>query len=415
VKVLHILTHDTGGGAAIACVRLHNNLLRNGVNSEILCHRTSGKVQRSFNTYSRSSWLFQRLLRYAIHIGCKLQFDPTAHYLSLNCFSNDLVKQIDHHQPDIVHLHWVGNGMLRVEDLPEITSRYPVVWTLHDMWPFCGAEHCVLEGYRWRDGYYNANRPSNARGVDLNRWVWQRKVKSWSGCTIHTIAVSAWMDQCVRTSRLFRDIMGDRAIIHNGIDTKLFAPSNLKQEHRLSNPSNAKPWRIAFGALNQKNRIKGQNYLISALMELQKQNIPFELISFGSGVVEIDNNIPKTNWGRIDNPQDLAKIYSDADIVVVPSILESFGLTAAEAMACGTPIVCFDTSGLRDIVMHKHTGYRARCYDHSDLAAGIKWCLGDKSLHLRISEAARAYAASHFDHEIITNQTIAFYQAIQKS
>ena len=76
--------------------------------------------------------------------------------------------------------------------------------------------------------------------------------------------------------------------------------------------------------------------------------------------------------GRFSSDEALSLLYSAVDGILVPSIQEDFGKTAIEAMACGTPVVSFDISGLKDVVDHMENGYRARCFDPEDLALGIE-------------------------------------------
>ena len=82
------------------------------------------------------------------------------------------MRHINNSDADIIHLHWNQNEMLSIKDLTKI--KKPIVWTLHDMWAFCGAEHFTTDK-RWSEGYSSSNRPDYESGFDLNRWTWQRK------------------------------------------------------------------------------------------------------------------------------------------------------------------------------------------------------------------------------------------------
>ena len=111
------------------------------------------------------------------------------------------------------------------------------------------------------------------------------------------------------------------------------------------------------------------------------------------GASEPDNppelGLPATYLGRLSDDAKLAQVSSAADAMVVPSVQEAFGKTAMEALACGTPVVSFDTSGLRDIVEHQKCGYRAKCYSAEDLANGIAWVLQDPARWRKLSRPAR--------------------------
>ena len=88
-----------------------------------------------------------------------------------------------------MNLHWIGGEMASVKDIGRI--KKPVIWTLHDMWAFCGAEHYTLDK-RWCDGYKKNNRLSNESGFDINRWTWKRKMKHWKN-PFQIVAVSNWL------------------------------------------------------------------------------------------------------------------------------------------------------------------------------------------------------------------------------
>ncbi|RME67451.1 MAG: glycosyl transferase, partial [Verrucomicrobia bacterium] len=211
MKVVHVSYSDAGGGADIAARRLHLALREAGVDSHMLCLYSSGKTPGARGVRRRTRGIGARLaarLRFELR---RIQRDPTCGGLSINWLRNAMPARIRALEPDVVHLHWLGMGTLRIEDLPRLPGQ--LVWTVHDMWPFCGAEHYTFRDTRWREGYTWANRAEQARGLDVNRWVWRRKWRAWQGRTIHTISVSSWMDACVRESRLFRDRPGERVVI----------------------------------------------------------------------------------------------------------------------------------------------------------------------------------------------------------
>ena len=139
---------------------------------------------------------------------------------------------------------------------------------------------------------------------------------------------------------------------------------------------------ILLGVLNAtQDARKGFQYLTTALQSFATLTTDQDLLAVIFGASEPDNppelGLPATYLGRLNDDAKLAQVYSAADVMVVPSVQEAFGKTATEALACGTPVVSFDTSGLRDIVEHQKCGYRAKCYSAEDLANGIAWVLQD--------------------------------------
>lgn len=421
MKVLHINKRDSGGGAFTACERLHRGLLDLDIDSWILCEVPSGKVPRSLGLRkgNKRGRLYERIrgrLRFEIRRLQKPPFfvEPNCHTtISLNFLSNNLVNRIHEIKPDIVHLHWVGAGMMRIEDLPEIMAKFPVVWTLHDLWPLMGGEHHAYSDERWKTGYTRENRCLSAKGPDLNRWVWNRKMRAWGGSTIHTIAVSQWVNDCISASRIFNEVKGKRRVIHNGLDESVFRLSQETKNNPRGSDSHAnRPWRLLFGAVAQDNPIKGGDLLYPTLQVLKAGGRNVELVTFGRGVTKYIDEMPVLNHGKIHSQLELAQLYASADLMLVPSRLETFGQIASEALACGTPVVCFDTSGLRDVVLHKRNGYRAKCYDPFELAKGIEWCLGEPARLDKLKASSREHAVKYFSIAKIAKTTVDFYNEI---
>ena len=121
--------------------------------------------------------------------------------------------------------------------------------------------------------------------------------------------------------------------------------------------------------------------------------------------------VPIHYMGLFHDEIGLALLYNAADVMVVPSIQESFGQTAAEAMACGTPVVAFATTGLLDIVEHKKTGYLAQPFDVVDLKNGIDWVLNSSNYEY-LCKCARSKVVREFDSSVVANKHIKLYKDI---
>ena len=134
------------------------------------------------------------------------------------------VKKINNSDADIVNLHWIQREMISIKDISRI--RKPLVWTLHDMWAFCGTEHIATDN-RWRDGYH---KTENSNFFDLDKWNWSRKKKLWKN-KLQIITPSRWLGKCVEDSKL----MGDWpiSVVGNTIDTKNGNPK-ISQIHARS-------------------------------------------------------------------------------------------------------------------------------------------------------------------------------------
>jgi len=283
------------------------------------------------------------------------------------------VKRINSSDADVVNLHWVQREMLSIADISRI--KKPVVWTLHDMWAFCGAEHYSFNN-RWREGYLANNRPEDESGLDLNRWAFERKTKHWKS-PLQIVTPSNWLATCVSESALMSK--WPVTAIPNPIDVASWQPAPRDVARTMFGlPKGARL--ILFGAIGgTKDNLKGFDLLQDALYQLRNdgESSEVELVVFGELEPRDSPDMGFTVHyvGHLHDDVSLALLYSAVDVMVVPSRVEAFGQTASEANACGTPVVAFDTSGLRDIVVHKKNGYLARCFDVGDLAAGTLWVL----------------------------------------
>ena len=307
---------------------------------------------------------------------------------------------------DLVHLHWMGSAMLSVADIARV--RRPVVWTLHDMWAFCGAEHLAADD-RWRTGYTSDNRLAGETGPDLNRWTWNRKRRHWTR-PIQIVTPSRWLADCVRQSALMADWPVE--VIPNALDTGVWSPIEpLTARHLLGLPPTAQL--LVFSAFNGvREPHKGFDLLAEALARLRGHVPDLRLMVIGQAEPEqaLDLGFPVHYCGRLNDDLSLRVLYSAADAMLIPSRQDNLPNTGVEALACGTPVIAFDIGGLPDIVTHEQTGWLARPFDTGDLAEGIRWVLADPGRHARLREQARAEAVRRFAYPVVAGRYRALYE-----
>lgn len=399
MKIVHLCESDVAGGAARAAFRLHTALTRAGTDSSMVVGRKVSGDARVRPVVSRVGKKIQERLD---RLPRRLLRTTNETHMSPAWIGSRAPTLVNRLAPDLVHLHWIGKGFLRPEQIPQL--RAPLVWSLHDMWAFSGAEHYVGACTRYRDGYRRDNRPSFERGFDLNRWVWQRKQRAWRGLADLTLfPVSEWLAARARESVLFRDRPIE--VLHNAIDPVEFQPRDRADARRqLGLPAHIPL--LLFGALDAtRDRRKGFDLLLAALRELRGATLSFELVVFGNsvGAMRGDHAGLKTHYlGEISEAGQLAQVYSACDVVVVPSREEAFGQTALEALACGTPVVAFRVGGLPEVVVHGTSGYLATPADACDLAAGIHELLraAGTDRGRQLAGAGRAQVEQRFTLEI---------------
>ena len=410
MKVLIISKEDMQGGAFIAAYRVHNALLKNGVDSLMWVDKKTSDDLTVVGPTTKIAKLLANLRPSLInHLLVKLQKTNNKVIHSPSVLPSTLVKRINESDADIINLHWIQNEMLSIKDISKI--KKPIVWTLHDMWVFCGAEHYTNDN-RWREGYNFNNRPSYERRFDLNKWTWERKKKYWKN-PIQITTPSQWLAKCVNESKLMSS--WPVTVVANPLNTEIFKPMDKKNACRKLNLPD-KVSLILFGALGgKKDPRKGFDLLISALKHLENQPKAkkVELAIFGQSKPKSPPNLgfPTHYIGHLSNDASLRLAYNAADVMVVPSTQEAFGQTASESISCGTPVVAFGVGGLLDIVDHQINGYLANPFDTNGLAQGIDWVINAEN-YSELCKNARDKALKEFDYKVIAKKYISLYEKI---
>lgn len=391
MKVLHLSTYDTRGGAARGAYWLHSALQRQNVDSRMLVAAKFSADPTVSGPPATITRQFQSALRATVdRLPVKAYRRPANRVLfSPSWVPSGVLRDIRAASPDIVNLHWVADGFIRPETLTKL--HLPLVWTPRDMWPFTGGCHYSLGCERFAERCGRCPALSSSRDRDLSRWLWKRKQRAWQDIDLTVVGLSNWIADNARRSSLFADRRIE--VIHNALDEAIFKPAPKAVARQILNLP-ADSLIITFGAMNAlSDPIKGFTLLQEALQRLSAAGFgpDAHVVVFGALAPSPapDLRFPVTYLGVLHDDATLALAYSAADVMVVPSRQESFGKTALEALACGTPVVCFDTSGLKDVVEHKEDGYRATCYDTNDLAAGIVWVCQEPERYQALSRHAR--------------------------
>jgi glycosyltransferase involved in cell wall biosynthesis len=412
MKVLHLNYSDYKGGAARAVKRIHLSLLGKEIRSYLMVNLSKTFINKN-NIIVPKNYIkkFINLFRAALGSRLGLWFrDSDFSIQSMSIIPSNFHKFLNKSDYDLINLHWVGGEMISIEDIAKITK--PIVWTLHDMWPFCGAEHFTFDD-RWKRGYYSNNQKSkNNNFFDLNKFVWQRKFKLWKK-PMHIVGVSNWISRCAKDSKLMKNF--PITTINNTLDTNFWAPDNQNKSRKYFNlPQKIKIF--GYGSLGYKNSsLKGKDLFLSSIKNIKYNKEKFAIFVIGDAndFLEKLEGIKIFKIARIDNDQEMKKFYNAVDFIVLPSRLETFGQTASEAISCGKPVVCFDTTGLKDIVNHKFNGWLSEMFDVNKLAEGIDFFLGmSDSDYKKFSINSRKTALEKFSYEIISKKYINLYSEI---
>ena len=405
MDILNVSTNDISGGAAIAAYRVHKSLCETGINSKMLVQSKESDdktVIGPSNKLKKGLALLRPTLDSAIIklFGCASKSIFHAAWLPFS----SILSHIDSMSPDIIHLHWVCKGMMRVET---------IVWTLHDMWAFTGGCHYNDGCERFQQACGSCPQLDRSGKYDLSHYVLKRKKKAFNQLHITIVTPSKWLAECAKTSSLFK---GQRIeIIHNGLNLNLFKPVDKTQARRIWNlPINKKL--ILFGAMKATvDYRKGFDLIHEALKQLtDRWTGKAELVIFGSSEPENPPNLglPVHYLGLLHDDVSLALIYSAADITVVPSRQDNLSNIVVESLACGTPAVAFDIGGMSDMIVHKVNGYLAKPFDTSDLASGIDWVISNDKRHKDLCIKARDKAVGCFDIEKTARKYAILYENV---
>jgi len=301
---------------------------------------------------------------------------------------------------DIVNLHWVGRAFVSIDEIGRLGS--PLVWTLHDMWPFTGGCHFGGGCNRYVNTCGACPHLGSERERDLSRWGWHRKAKAWPKAELTVVAPSRWLARCAAKSSLLGGVRAE--VIPNGLDLDVFTARDKGASRRaLGLPQ--KSQLVLYGATGGlSNPRKGFGFLEKALGDLGAQcgGERVELVVVGSSVAMepvIAGHVCHS-LGAIDNDHVLCHALSAADLLVAPSVQDNLPNMVMEALACGTPVVAFDVGGLPDMIDHEENGYLAQPFDPVDLAAGIMWTLENRERRKKLAERARWKAVQEFDQRL---------------
>jgi glycosyltransferase involved in cell wall biosynthesis len=415
VKVLHLSARDLGGGAFRGTYSLHRGLLEAGVDSRLLVDRKRSEDASVLAPHGGLERVLARVRPSLDQLPLHAYAGRRAELFSPAWLPTRMAARVAEEDPDLVHLHWVNDGLLHPAALRRI--RKPLVWTLRDMWPFTGGCHYAqgCDGYRRACGRCPAL--GSSRALDLSAWVHARKRRAWADLELHVVAISRWLGDQARASTLFagRPI----SVIPNGIDTRRFKPLERAAAREILGLRADVPL-VVYGAIAATSDARKGFAELARALEICRARAGgagesgFELLVFGAERPECDP-VPgvRTHWaGTLHDDVALALHYAAADVVVVPSREEAFGKTAAEALACGRPVVAFGATGLLDVVEHERTGWLAKPFEPESLAEGIRWVLADPARRDALGRAARADAVRRFDLAVVARAYQALYERI---
>ena len=400
MKILHLVAGDLSGGAARGAYWLHQAQRSIGIDSTLV---TSGRdnlgddsvVALGASNLSRVKFaLLNRLGNLPA-----LSYRKRKRWIFNTGFAGiDFTKLPEYREADLIHLHWI-NGMVAMRTLRKV--KKPIVWTMRDMWPLTGGCHYAMDCEGYRTGCGQCPQLKSKRSSDLTRLVVANKRASLPK-QLRVVGISQWLNDCASNSQVFATFPVQT--ISNNIDTQIFAPVDQQTARQiLGLPAEKKI--ILVGAQRVTDFYKGFGLFVDAIKRIQRDDI--HVLTFGreasQAMLPVDHTV--THLGFLADALSLRLAYSAADLFVAPSLMDAFGKTLAESLSCGTPVVCFDATGPKDIVEHQKTGYKAQPFEAEDLAVGIEWILNlPREEYELLRRNSRERAVTYFDSRVIAKQ-----------
>ncbi len=273
-------------------------------------------------------------------------------------------------QADLIHLHIIHSGFFSLRHLPELTKQKPTVWTLHDPWALTG--HCIhpFECDRWKIGCGSCpdlKTPFSMRR-DNTKFQFSYKKESYENSDLDIVVASKWMKDMVEASPMLRN--AHVHVIPFGLDLTYFSPLDSKKARmRFGIPEEA----IVLSFRAEDEPFKGLSYIIEALEKL-KGNDPIYLLTLSSARLKkrVSNRFQIVELGWVYDQEIVRDVYRACDIFLMPSLAESFGMMAVEAMACEKPVIVFEGTALPDVTFAPEVGIAVPNRDSHALSEAIQ-------------------------------------------
>jgi len=371
LKILYVSSHDLVGQQFNGYLLL-NAMRKLGIDARMYVHHS--QVDRPDVVYHPNSGIVLN------DFLSRIEKEFSLHGI-LPTHSSDIMKNNFYKEADIVHLQLIhASQFFSLLSLPSMGRQKKLVLTLHDPWMLTG--HCVhpIECQRWKIGCGacpDLKRPFPIK-KDTTALTWKIKQMVLQRTDIHLVVASKWMEQMVAESPILAHL--PHSIIPFGLDTQDFKPLDKKAcKQALGIPEGH--FAVAFRAVPF-SPFKGMEYIEEALLNLSS-NKPICLIAFDS--VGLVPNLAKEfkiiELGWMNESAKIAQALNAADVFLMPSIAEAFGMMAVESMACGTPVIVFEGTALPSIIQTPRGGIAVPSKDWKALKEALETLIKDTELY----------------------------------
>lgn len=394
----------SNGGAAKACIRLHESLLKQGVESHILFLEKGDIDNKNIHFYPGEKISIWNRILYKLRIqkqwwevsSSRLknvqpqQFPFTFPDVDIHLEDLPMLESFD-----IIHLHWVSNFVNNCRFFDKV--KKPIVWTLHDMNPFTGGCHYALSCNKYLSECEICPQIEGIRNANFAHQNWKIKKKSFQNSKLSIVSLNTWMSEKAKESSL---LSGFRHLtIPNSIEIDTFYEKHKSVEKK-----------IVLGFVSSYLTLgKGYDILLEAWDEISMKHPEITLLYIGAEIPEVSfkNVIYR---GNLKTNFELADFYNAIDILILPSREDNLPNVMLEAMACGTPVIAFENGGMKDYIENGITGILAGNPGKENLISALSDYLNNK--YNFSHSLIRKFAEAKFHPDEQASQFISLYQSI---
>jgi len=395
------------GGAGIAAFRLHNALAKTNYDNvfvtsyikegrdsiNLIYLKNNNKIKRilkrilkKVNVNLIDRYLKQKKILESYRTDCEIKSLPYSNY---ELEKNEIIKNAD-----IVHLHWVAEFVNYKYFFKK--TKQPIVWTLHDMNPFQGVFH------------YKKDELKNKKSIGFFDDQIKKKKRNYIHIkkNIHIVCLSKWMMEESKKSEIFG--IYPHYLIPNGLEKSKYSEiDNInKRKKEIGLKANSKTF--LFIAQDLDNHRKGFHLLYEALKKITNDHV--NIITIGDNKPHLFENFTHVHFSNLEQGCEINEKYQMADLVLLPSIEDNLPNVMLESFFNGTPVLAFNTGGMKEHIKHGVTGVLIDCFDTLMLSKEILNVLNNE-YHFE-KKIIKEYALNHFDVNIQINKYKDLYNKI---
>ena len=332
----------------------------------------------------------------------------------------DITSLPEFQQADVIHLHWINQGMLSLNTIRKIlTSGKPLVWTMHDMWPFTGVCHNAADCERWKQGCGLCPQLKKPQHKDLSACVFNRKLSTYAHGRFTLVGCSQWLAGLAAQAPLLKE--QQVVSIPNPIDTDFYAPVGTEEmptdkaelRKQLNLPADKRL--LLFTAFKVTDPKKGIDYLIESICMLCNERPELRnklaIVLAGKEADKLTGAFPveAVSMGYVESEEQMRQLYQAADLLLMPTLMDNLPNTIVEAMACGVPCVAFGVGGVPQMIDTGVNGFLAEPQNALDFAQCIQRAL-DSHSYTALCRNARIKALTAYSEKTVAESYLEIYQ-----